>query len=156
MTISVNTIDATTTLVSETITANQTDAVYQWINCDGNTPIVNAVSQSFTATQNGNFAVIVSVGDCSVSSGCTAITTLAVENHNIETLVIYPNPVTSYLNIQTRKAITSVKITDISGRKIVKKIYSPNEIDVSDLSAGIYIIEIQTPDGVFRKKFIKN
>ena len=156
MTIGVNTIDATTILVSETITANQTDAIYQWINCDGNTPIVNAVSQSFTATQNGNFAVIVSVGDCSVTSGCTAITTLAVENHNIETLVIYPNPATSYLNIQTRKAITSVKITDISGRKIVKKLYSANEIDVSDLSSGIYIIEIQTPDGVFRKKFIKN
>lgn len=70
--------------------------------------------------------------------------------------LIYPNPTSSILNIQTNETIQSIKITDISGRTTSITDFSKNSIDVSSLSNGIYFIELKTNDGVYKEKFIKN
>ena len=57
-----------------TLTATQTGAAYQWLDCDnGNAPIVGEVNQSFTPISTGNYAVIVTVNGCSNTSECRLV-----------------------------------------------------------------------------------
>jgi hypothetical protein len=72
---------------------------------------------------------------------------------------IYPNPVTDFASISLIDAtINAITIMDINGR--VVKSGNSNElasakIDLSDLTAGIYIMKIETDKGVSTEKIIK-
>ena len=63
-------------------------------------------------------------------------------------ITIYPNPVSNILHIETGKAdaLPSVKIYSIMGTLLFNT--NANQIDVSSLTRGIYIVEI---DGICRK-----
>lgn len=54
-------VDVTTLLASDgvTISANNSLANYQWINCDDDTPVSNETNQNFTPDANGDYAVII-------------------------------------------------------------------------------------------------
>ena len=67
---------------------------------------------------------------------------------DVPTVSIYPNPVVDVLNINTDKKLKSVSIYNLSGsRSLYKNSFSNNTVDVSRLSAGTYIIRIDTEDG---------
>jgi hypothetical protein len=63
-------------------------------------------------------------------------------------ILIYPNPVSTLLNIKTENPdiIPNVKIYSIQGSLLLQT--KGNQIDVSALPSGVYIVEI---DGVCRK-----
>jgi len=67
--------------------------------------------------------------------------------------LIYPNPVTAYLQIQTALQIKNVEITDITG----KLLYATNAktIDCNNFAKGVYFIRVTTEKGVAVKKFVK-
>ena len=82
--------------------------------------------------------------------------TLAVSNFDIQnSIVIYPNPVSSDLNIEIPNSITikNVLIYNVLGQKV--GVFQSKNIPVNTLSNGIYSIQIETSEGVFHKKFIK-
>src|SRR5690606_3721868 len=91
-----------TTTSGTTITVDQANATYQWLDCDnGNAPISGETGQSFTATQNGNYAVIVDNGNCSATSACVTIATVGLdENVGLtKQIEVYPNPTTENLTL---------------------------------------------------------
>ena len=53
-----------------TLTATQTGATYQWIDCDDESNIVGEINQAFTPAVTGSYAVIVTIGDCFKKSDC--------------------------------------------------------------------------------------
>ena len=55
------------------LTADESGATYQWLNCQVMTPIEGAINQTYTATTNEDFAVIVTNNGCSDTSGCYTI-----------------------------------------------------------------------------------
>ncbi|MDA7580819.1 LamG domain-containing protein [Crocinitomicaceae bacterium] len=56
------------------LTATQTGATYQWIDCDNfNAPITGEVNQVFFPLSTGNYAVEVTIGDCSSISECRLV-----------------------------------------------------------------------------------
>ncbi|RXM39031.1 hypothetical protein BOQ62_13130 [Chryseobacterium sp. CH21] len=79
--------------------------------------------------------------------------------HDIE-LTFYPNPVTDIINVTSKEAkINLVSIIDMAGKSI-KTVFSSNNknntsVNVSELTAGNYILIIDTEKGRFNKKFIK-
>ena len=82
-----------------------------------------------------------------------------------DNISIYPNPAKDDLFIINNEQVTinNVKITDIAGKTIVNlksKIpygfSSVNQINVSTLPHGVYLIKIYTDKGVVIKRFIKN
>jgi len=73
---------------------------------------------------------------------------------------VYPNPTTGQLRIENGELrMENVEIYDIMGRKqkiiINYQISIVNSIDISHLSAGIYLVKIITEQGVITKKIIK-
>lgn len=67
--------------------------------------------------------------------------------------IIFPNPVNNELYIQTNGKINSVKIYDLKGNLITEG--TEKIINVVDFSEGLYILKIETNNGVYTKKFIK-
>lgn len=59
LTINNPTLNPAISVDGHTISAQETEATYQWIDCDNNNaPMQGATSQSFTATTTGNYAVV--------------------------------------------------------------------------------------------------
>ena len=68
---------------------------------------------------------------------------------------IYPNPVTHTLNISMLEASgKDYLIYNAVGQVILKGMYNES-LDVSNLSNGVYILQINTDKEQFRKRFIK-
>jgi hypothetical protein len=73
----------------------------------------------------------------------------------------YPNPATNSITVANNESIilNSISITDINGRN-VKEVkvnnVSETEVNISDLSSGIYFMNINTDNGKAVKKIIKN
>lgn len=73
---------------------------------------------------------------------------------------LYPNPANDLLNIRMSNAsLTSIEIVDINGRTVNSMALnnvSDVQVNVSDLSAGIYMINIYSDNNKTTKKFVKN
>lgn len=143
------TINDTSVSVSGVIlTANAIGATYQWINCNnGNMPITGQTNQSFTATSNGSYAVVVTQNLCSGTSSCHNITTVGIAENSFATTVnIYPNPFTSQTNISfsEEQKNTRIKIMDVLGKEISTRIFTGKEliIEKGEMKAGIYFLQI--------------
>ena len=153
-----NAIDVSTTTSGLTISANAIGVTYNWIDCNTSNSVVPAeTGVSYTPTANGDYAVVVTVRNCSETSACVNISTLGIEEQmsNIN-LSIYPNPVINKLTIENKELeINSISILNTSG-KVVKTITENNNmIDVSNLTNGMYLLQISTDNGLVSTKFIK-
>lgn len=86
----------------------------------------------------------------------TGTTSLAVsEASKAEARIsVYPNPVSEVLTIKSKEKISTVEIFDQSGRKMNVNL-DGDKINVRNLAAGNYIINIETKDGKTTEKFIK-
>ena len=86
----------------------------------------------------------------------TTTGTVSTEQFFTENFSLYPNPTSDVLNISSKNGleIKEIKITDLSGR-IVRTLNNVSTINVSDLSAGTYLIDITTNEGKASSKFIK-
>lgn len=79
-----------------------------------------------------------------------------IENGSI-TYNIYPNPAIDKLIVESKDAITSIEIYNISGSLIYSRTDNSEtvEIDVNSFSAGTYIIRLTSKDLMQTKRFIK-
>jgi len=77
-----------------------------------------------------------------------------------KSLLLYPNPTTGFITISSEKVMNdaSVKLFDIRGKLISEKMNVNGDqfsIDISDQTAGCYIIEVIQENGVNRLEAIK-
>ena len=98
----------------------------------------------------------------SLSSKLTiaATGTLGVADISLDKgFVLYPNPVSNILSFQNRNGseIESLKITNVLGETVYSddNVENRNAIDVSHLSSGLYILSVDSGDGVQQSKFYK-
>ncbi|MFT4697840.1 MAG: hypothetical protein ACI9SJ_000971 [Flavobacteriaceae bacterium] len=86
---------------------------------------------------------------------------LGVEDFDINTFVMYPNPATNQLNISldmNESSMYNLSVIDMMGRIIFQKETqsSVNTIDVSRMASGIYNISLESESKIIAtKKFIK-
>lgn len=85
-----------------------------------------------------------------------AIDPASSEQFFAENFTLYPNPTTDVLNITSKNGLNAseIRITDLSG-KVVKVQRDALTINVSNLAAGTYLIDITTNQGKASSKFIK-
>jgi len=70
---------------------------------------------------------------------------------------IYPNPAISIINIESPNIlIEQLTVYDLNGQMLLQNNkMEKNEIDVSVLQQGVYIIEIKSSAGIVKKKLVK-
>ena len=95
------------------------------------------------------------------TSGCQLVITEA-PNKEIDDnqLCVFPNPVSDKLTVRLPREFSNgnIRLYNLLGRLYSDVPISSQEtiIDVSDLSEGVYIIEVLTNNNVSRQKFIKD
>lgn len=144
-------VDAMTTVTGATITANATGTVaYQWIDCDnGNSAIIGENGASFSPSQNGNYAVIVTENGCSETSACVSIQSVNVgEIAFAEGIQIYPNPTEGELAIRFSETYQNIELSlyDVSGKLLDQMVLSETErLDYTiQAPKGIYTIHLKS------------
>jgi hypothetical protein len=76
--------------------------------------------------------------------------------HEVSKIVIYPNPTKGKFRIESGGLlIDNIEIFDIYSRKQKIEGRKQNEIDISNLKAGIYFVKITMEKGMITKKVIK-
>jgi hypothetical protein len=84
---------------------------------------------------------------------------LGTSTFDLSELSIYPNPFQEVLNIQSGKndTILNIKLFDLTGKIIVnQKINNNNyQLNTTNFTSGIYLLEIESPNDVILKKIIK-
>jgi hypothetical protein len=140
------------------LTANESGATYAWLDCNLMTIITGETDQTFTATANGDYASIFTVGSCSDTSACVNVNTVRIEENQQSALVsVYPNPSKGVFNI----ALSSnalVEITDLTGKSILIENYTLGKykIYLSNHSNGVYLIKLLGNGVVTNSKIIKD
>lgn len=83
-------------------------------------------------------------------------TILSVEENEINSLTVYPNPTKGliYINPKT-KTIISIGVFDLLGKKVLQLEGNIQRIDISTLQSGMYFFRIATDAGSFVQKIIK-
>lgn len=80
---------------------------------------------------------------------------LAIETSNILSFQMYPNPVNGYLNIIHHHKNVEYKIITIEGKLIKKGLLEHGLIDFSELSTGMYILQLSSNGRSKMSKIIK-
>lgn len=84
---------------------------------------------------------------------------LGIDSNNIETILIYPNPISDNFKIKTPNSsiVHSLRIYDLNSR-LIKRINATtvsNVFNISSINSGVYFLVIETDNGIFKQKFIK-
>lgn len=61
-------------------------------------------------------------------------------------IFVYPNPANNYLNFESDKNDFEITLTDISGRIVLQQKQTSKTIQLNDVSEGVYILQIHTPE----------
>lgn len=148
-------INPLVTLNSNELSVNF-DAEIQWLL--NGIAILGANTSNFTATESGNYSVILDYpGDCIEPTESSQINFL-IENINeiASKFEVYPNPTASRLYLKGYQGFGSYKIYQIDGSLVQQGNTSNLGIQVEDFEAGIYLLQLHSSSEVKTIKFIKN
>ena len=161
-TISITEVDTTIILSGDSLIANTSNALYQWIDCGTLLPIPGAENQLFVANTSGNYAVEINQDGCINVSSCYNILLLKIISNEFgSALSVYPNPIMDGLYIDFRNTHEKiiVSISGMQGQEVFNSIYSKQQlisIDLETLSSGTYFIKLRNQNQqIATFKFIK-
>jgi len=134
----------TVTTTPTTLTADQTGASYQWIDCDTNLPVPGETNQSFSPGVVGNFKVEITLNGCTVESTCENF--LSTSQFDLSNFKYYPNPTVSILNIEYSQVIDKVTITNMLGQVVnrIKTNSTSVQVDLGRYSRAAYFITVES------------
>ncbi len=145
-----------------TITASGSNATYQWVDCgNGFLPIAGANGQSFTATANGNYAVIITDNGCTDTSECVSVITLDLSDlQSPDLMLVYPNPTQEKFYLSgASESILSIEVVDMLGRKLAA-VYETYDKDltivrIAPMESQIVLVHVTLMSGEQFKTTLK-
>lgn len=154
---------------------NATHSRWDFLADSGNGDFVNPYLIYYTTTANSSAInppnitigtwvenIADTFGDCGgtltnangILTGDVRSTSLGINEKELSQIAIYPNPAVDFIMISGIKDARAVRIYSIDG-KLVSNSKEVNKIDVSKLTPGMYLLEVESPSANHRLKFIK-
>ncbi|MGK0285510.1 MAG: hypothetical protein ACI9GM_000549 [Salibacteraceae bacterium] len=156
--LSIVAVDVSTSSNWESISANATGFIYQWIDCSDDSPIAGETNRSYIATANGSYKVEITDGTCSGTSECVTLINVGINEAELIGISVYPNPTSDVLNIDKgTNASLEITITNSAGASVHQSI-SQNQITtikMSKMATGMYIVTLKNEQGVKVEKVVK-
>jgi len=159
--LNVTQVDTSLALNGTTLSVNTSADSYQWVDCNANYAIIaGAINQNFTASASGNYAVIVTKNNCSDTSSChyISIPTGITENPLNQMIAVFPNPANGIIHINCPENATEIFMTDMVGKVSIAKTITGRQqqtLNLQDVPAGVYYLNVITPNGRAVKKIVK-
>jgi hypothetical protein len=137
-----------------TLTADRTltGTTYQWLDCDNaNQPVANETGQIFAPAIAGNYAVAVTTNGCSSTSACYAFPQLGSVDFNEKAAVrLFPNPTNGKLELGN----PAIEITKIDVYNALGMLVG-HSLDISTNASGMYLVKLETGNGILVQRVIK-
>ncbi len=109
--------------------------------------------------QTTYYGILINANNCGSAVPTPVTVTLDLSNESLDLaqLKYYPNPVDSELNISYIEEIKKVEVYTITGQRVFGNDYQGNEVkvDLSRLSAGTYLVKIETAKASQFVKIVK-
>lgn len=145
--------------INLTVNGGVAPYTFSWTGPNG----ITASSEDISNLIAGEYTVIVTDKYCGVATLTLKVsTTTGIESSDNQiSIAMVPNPVTDLLTIQSSAQLqhANIRFMTING-KIVQHEENLNgeqfRINVSNLSSGLYFIEVYTDHVVCKSKFVKN
>ena len=152
-------IDVTTTVASNnvTISANNTNGTYQWIDCDDNNAVITGeTSIDYTPTVDGNYAVIVTEAGCTETSACVNIAATGLGEISSISIALYPNPtINGVFTVDFDGVLNDIVVVDMLGRAIeLPTNLETGVVNGSTLESGKYFVRIFANDQTITKEIV--
>lgn len=140
-------IDTGISIVRDTLFSGQTNAAYQWLDCNnGNLPIPGATTSFFVASVNGNYACEITRNFCVDTSACYNMTVTSITDEYLNSSIrVSPNPFNNFIDVTIEKyqGRNKMLVYDLTG-KIIQEHYFQfvHQIDMSMHPSGFYYMAI--------------
>jgi hypothetical protein len=144
--LTVSSLNTTVQNTAGVLSASQTAAVYQWINCATLVPISGAVSQNFIPTSNGNYAVIVQFQNCTDTSACVEYASASIDQQEEIEFSASPNPCLGEIHLSFTKPFSGlIRFTDLQGKILYSQVSEAQSlitINTRTFEAGIILLNL--------------
>jgi len=133
------------------VLSTQTFPVYLWYF--NGSPIPGATGIDYTPTQGGSYYVeVVNSSGCSGQSDPFSFSGVGIDEM-ISNLSLYPNPSSGIVHIQSDLPIEYITVYNSLGKK-QQVDFNNNNIDLSQLSNGVYIVSFSVNNQIITKRII--
>lgn len=124
---------------------NQSNATYQWLDCNNNyAPVAGETNQMFVSHSGGDYACEITFDGCTDTTNCVNFDNLATSPvQDTKEIQVYPNPFIDFIKVEGGIPNESYKILDANGKVVLKGIIGSGSITTKKLNPGIYFIEIE-------------
>lgn len=92
------------------------------------------------------------------NSNDTVLEPVSVENIESTEVTVYPIPTTAFLNIELNKKANDlgiIRIWNLLGKEVYQSDNIPDRVDLRNLNAGVYILQIEIDGKLYSQKIIK-
>lgn len=132
--------------------SSSTANTYQWF-IDG-TLVTGETNQDIGYQSDGGYQVMTVNAD-----GCFAMSTpfqvsLSLEEIGIKEFKVFPNPTSESIQIVSDEEIMDIRCIDLNGR-IIELDRNDNQLNVTNMISGTYILKITTTEGTATARFVK-
>jgi subtilisin family serine protease len=149
------------TSFSSPITAGMVACLWQANPTKRNTEILEAIQQSGSQANNPDYFLGYGIPDYALAN--SILTVIENKKSPMDLVSVYPNPFTNEITIQVgedNSSLKQIELMDITGKSLMLKNYSANEDNVvlnniSNLSAGFYLMKITLDQGSETRKLLK-
>jgi N-acetylneuraminic acid mutarotase len=144
------------TLIATVLPDNVSNADVIWST--SNSEYVTVDNGIVTAIAVGSAEIYVATFDGNYRDTCKIDIITGINNKIMANFRVYPNPANDILHIKVPaqfKDEFEVKMFTITGKMILQKIGYIEQIDISGIPSGIYLISVQSKDFVSTNKIIK-
>ncbi|MCB0522543.1 MAG: T9SS type A sorting domain-containing protein [Lewinellaceae bacterium] len=156
-------LDTTVTTNGQSLLSNASGIDYQWLDCNDNfAAIPGAVLQEFFPNEDGVYAVEISDGNCSDTSGCHPITLVGTTEWLQGRVKIFPNPASNTVQIELPESSGNIRLRlfDILGRPLQEKAFTKTtfSFDLTLVPNGAYNLILESENGwtgVFHLAIVK-
>lgn len=121
----------------------------QWLR--NNVPIEGETNQTFLATENDSYSVLIQFDNCSSVSDPMELIVTSIENEIA--MQLWPNPVVDLLNINFAERPKRITARDTQGKLF--ELPCDSQIDLQHLSRGVYFLKLEFMNSIHYFKFIK-
>ncbi len=159
--LTINQVNDSIALGVNTLYCYAVGAIYQWITCSPFAIVANETNSTFTPSNSGNYACIVTENGCTDTSDCQYIFIVGVHDYaDLIKFSIFPNPSPGIFALESSVPLNNaeINITDYLGQIIFQASnFKGKQIDlnISAYPTGVYFVKLKDGSIIRNLKVVK-